>query len=149
MSKIEEIKKARIAEIKADLAKYGIEGTTEVVYNPTYEELFQQETLPTLEGFEKGVATELGAVNVMTGVYTGRSPKDKFIVLDEKSENTVWWTTPEYPNDNKKASQEAWDACKTLALNELSGKKLYVVDGFCGANKDTRMAVRFIVEVAW
>ncbi len=149
MSKIEEIKKARIAEIKADLAKYGIEGTTEVVYNPTYEELFQQETLPTLEGFEKGVATELGAVNVMTGVYTGRSPKDKFIVLDEKSENTVWWTTPEYPNDNKKASQEAWDACKTLALNELSGKKLYVVDGFCGANKDTRMAVRFIMEVAW
>ena len=149
MSKIEEIKKARIAEIKADLAKYGIEGTTEVVYNPTYEELFQQETLPTLEGFEKGVATELGAVNVMTGVYTGRSPKDKFIVLDETSENTVWWTTPEYPNDNKKASQEAWDACKNLALNELSGKKLYVVDGFCGANKDTRMAVRFIVEVAW
>ena len=149
MSKIEEIKKARIAEIKADLAKYGIKGTTEVVYNPTYEELFQQETLPTLEGFEKGVATELGAVNVMTGVYTGRSPKDKFIVLDEKSENTVWWTTPEYPNDNKKASQEAWDACKNLALNELSGKKLYVVDGFCGANKDTRMAVRFIVEVAW
>ena len=149
MSKIEEIKKARIAEIKADLAKYGIKGTTEVVYNPTYEELFQQETLPTLEGFEKGVATELGAVNVMTGVYTGRSPKDKFIVLDETSENTVWWTTPEYPNDNKKASQEAWDACKTLALNELSGKKLYVVDGFCGANKDTRMAVRFIVEVAW
>ncbi len=149
MSKIEEIKKARIAEIKADLAKYGIKGTTEVVYNPTYEELFQQETLPTLEGFEKGVATELGAVNVMTGVYTGRSPKDKFIVLDETSENTVWWTTPEYPNDNKKASQEAWDACKNLALNELSGKKLYVVDGFCGANKDTRMAVRFIVEVAW
>ncbi len=149
MSKIEEIKKARIAEIKADLAKYGIEGTTEVVYNPTYEELFQQETLPTLEGFEKGVATELGAVNVMTGVYTGRSPKDKFIVLDEKSENTVWWTTPEYPNDNKKASQEAWDACKTLALDELSGKKLYVVDGFCGASKDTRMAVRCIVEVAW
>ncbi len=114
MSKIEEIKKARIAEIKADLAKYGIEGTTEVVYNPTYEELFQQETLPTLEGFEKGVATELGAVNVMTGVYTGRSPKDKFIVLDETSENTVWWTTPEYPNDNKKASQEAWDACSPL-----------------------------------
>ncbi len=149
MSKIEEIKKARIAEIKADLAKYGIKGTTEVVYNPTYEELYQQETLPTLEGFEKGVATELGAVNVMTGVYTGRSPKDKFIVLDETSENTVWWTTPEYPNDNKKASQEAWDACKNLALNELSGKKLYVVDGFCGANKDTRMAVRFIVEVAW
>jgi len=97
MSKIEEIKKARIAGIKADLAKYGIDGTTEVVYNPTYEELFEQETLPTLEGFEKGAVTELGAVDVMTGVYTGRSPKDKFIVLDEKSKDTVWWTTPEYP----------------------------------------------------
>ena len=149
MSKIEEVKKARIAEIKADLAKYGISGTTEVVYNPTYEELNAEETLPSLEGYEKGVVTELGAVDVMTGVYTGRSPKDKFIVLDEKSENTVWWTTPEYPNDNKKASQEAWNACKELALKELSNKKLFVVDGFCGANKDTRMAVRFIVEVAW
>ncbi len=149
MSKIEEIKKARLAEIKADLAKYGIEGTTEVVYNPTYEELFEQETLPTLEGYEKGVVTELGAVDVMTGVYTGRSPKDKFIVLDEKSKDTVWWTSPEYPNDNKKASEEAWTACKDLAVKELSGKKLYVVDGFCGANKDTRMAVRFIMEVAW
>ena len=149
MSKIEEIKQARIAEIKADLAKYGIEGTTEVVYNPSYEELFGEETLPTLEGFERGVVTELGAVNVMTGVYTGRSPKDKFIVLDEKSKDTVWWTTPEYPNDNKAASEEAWTAVKNLAVEELSGKKLYVVDGFCGANKDTRMAVRFIMEVAW
>ena len=149
MSKIEEIKKARIAGIKADLVKYGIDGTTEVVYNPTYEELFEQETLPTLEGYEKGVVTELGAVDVMTGVYTGRSPKDKFIVLDDKSKDTVWWTTPEYPNDNKKASEEAWVACKDLAVKELSNKKLYVVDGFCGANKDTRMAVRFIMEVAW
>ena len=149
MSKIEEIKKARIAGIKADLVKYGIDGTTEVVYNPTYEELFEQETLPTLEGYEKGVVTELGAVDVMTGVYTGRSPKDKFIVLDDKSKDTVWWTTPEYPNDNKKASEEAWAACKDLAVKELSNKKLYVVDGFCGANKDTRMAVRFIMEVAW
>ena len=149
MRKIEEIKQARLAEIKADLVKYGIDGTTEVVYNPSYDELFEQETLPTLEGFERGVVTELGAVNVMTGVYTGRSPKDKFIVLDEKSKDTVWWTTPEYPNDNKQASEAAWEACKTLALSELSGKKLYVVDCFCGANKDTRMAVRFIMEVAW
>ncbi len=100
MSKIEEIKKARIAEIKADLAKYGIKDTTEIVYNPTYEELYEMETVPSLEGFEKGVATELGAVNVMTGVYTGRSPKDKFIVLDDKSKDTVWWTTSECPNDN-------------------------------------------------
>ena len=141
MSKIDEIKKA--------LESYGIKGTTEVVYNPSYEELFKDETAPSLEGFEKGVATELGAVNVMTGVYTGRSPKDKFIVLDENSKDTVWWTTPEYKNDNKPVSEEAWKAVKELAINELSDKKLYVVDGFCGANADTRMAVRFIVEVAW
>ncbi|MDE5567523.1 MAG: phosphoenolpyruvate carboxykinase (ATP) [Muribaculaceae bacterium] len=149
MSNIEEIKKARIAGIKEDLVKYGIKGTTEVVYNPSYEELYKEETLPSLEGFEKGVNTELNAVNVMTGVYTGRSPKDKFIVLDENSKDNVWWTTEEYKNDNKPASEEAWKACKTLAVDELSNKKLYVVDGFCGANKDTRMAVRFIMEVAW
>ena len=149
MSNIEEIKKARIAGIKEDLVKYGIKNTTEVVYNPSYEELYKEETLPSLEGFEKGVNTELNAVNVMTGVYTGRSPKDKFIVLDENSKDTVWWTTEEYKNDNKPATEEAWKACKTLAVDELSGKKLYVVDGFCGANKDTRMAVRFIMEVAW
>ncbi len=149
MSKIEEVKKARLAGIEADLKKYGIEGTTEVLYNPSYDELFKLENLPDLEGFERGVNTELGAVNVMTGVYTGRSPKDKFIVLDEKSKDTVWWTSEEYKNDNKPASQEAWKACKELAVKELSNKKLYVVDGFCGANKDTRMAVRFIMEVAW
>ncbi len=149
MNNIEEIKNARVAEIKKDLEKYGIKGTTEVVYNPSYEQLFKEETLPSLEGYEKGVLTELNAVDVMTGVYTGRSPKDKFIVLDENSKNTVWWTTEEYKNDNKPATEEAWKACKTLAVDELSGKKLYVVDGFCGANKDTRMAVRFIVEVAW
>ncbi len=145
----EDIIKARVAEVKADLAKYGIEGTTEVIYNPSYDELFKDETNPDLTGYEKGYVTELGAVDVFTGVYTGRSPKDKFIVLDEKSKDTVWWTTDEYKNDNKPASQEAWAACKELALKELSNKKLYVVDGFCGANKDTRMAVRFIVEVAW
>ncbi len=149
MSNLEEIKASRLADIKADLAKYGISGATEVVYNPTYEQLFNEETLPELEGFEKGVNTELGAVNVMTGVYTGRSPKDKFIVLDENSKDTIWWTSDEYKNDNKPASEEAWKACKDLAINELSGKKLYVVDGFCGANKDSRMAVRFIMEVAW
>ena len=141
MSKTEEIKKA--------LESYGIKDVKEVVYNPSYEELFKDETAPSLEGFEKGVETELAAVNVMTGVYTGRSPKDKFIVLDENSKDTVWWTTEEYKNDNKPASEEAWKAVKELAIEELSGKKLYVVDGFCGANADTRMAVRFIVEVAW
>ena len=149
MSNLEEIKKSRLAGIKEDLVKYGITGTTEVVYNPTYEELYKEETLPSLEGFEKGVETELGAVNVMTGVYTGRSPKDKFIVLDENSKDSIWWTTYEYKNDNKPATIEAWNECKKLAVDELSNKKLYVVDGFCGANKDTRMAVRFIMEVAW
>ena len=132
-----------------DVTKYGIADVKEIVYNPSYEQLFKDETDPSLEGYDKGQVTELGAVNVMTGVYTGRSPKDKFIVMDDKSKDTVWWTTPEYPNDNHPASQEAWEACKKLALEELSGKKLYVVDAFCGANKDSRMAVRFIMEVAW
>ena len=134
---------------KIDLSKYGITGTTEVVYNPSYELLFEEETKPELEGFEKGQESELGAVNVMTGVYTGRSPKDKFIVMDENSKDTVWWTSDEYKNDNHPATQEAWDACKEIAKKELSNKKLFVVDAFCGANADTRMAIRFIVEVAW
>ena len=131
---------------KIDLSKYGITGTTEIVYNPSYEMLFEEETKPTLEGFEKGQESELGAVNVMTGIYTGRSPKDKFIVKDENSKDTVWWTTDEYKNDNHPATQEAWDAVKALAIKELSNKRLFVVDAFCGANKDTRMAIRFIVE---
>ena len=134
---------------KIDLSQYGINDVKEVVYNPSYEDLFKAEMDPSLTGYEKGQETELGAVNVMTGVYTGRSPKDKFIVADENSKNTVWWTSKEYPNDNHPASEEAWAAVKDLAKKELSGKKLYVVDGFCGANKDTRMAVRFIMEVAW
>lgn len=132
-----------------DLTKYGITGATEIVHNPSYEQLFEEETKAGLEGFEKGQETELGAVNVKTGIYTGRSPKDKFIVMDENSKDTVWWTTPEYPNDNKPASQEAWAAVKEIAKKELSNKRLFVVDGFCGANKETRMSVRFIVEVAW
>ncbi|SET19193.1 phosphoenolpyruvate carboxykinase (ATP) [[Clostridium] polysaccharolyticum] len=134
---------------KVDLSKYGITGTTEVVYNPSYEALYEEEMKTDLEGFEKGQESELGAVNVMTGVYTGRSPKDKFIVVDENSKDTVWWTTDEYKNDNHPATQEAWEAVKKIAIEELSNKKLFVVDAFCGANKDTRMAVRFIVEVAW
>ena len=134
---------------KLDLTQYGIADTIEIVHNPSYEELFKEETLPSLEGYEKGTVTELDAVNVMTGVYTGRSPKDKFIVMDETSKDTVWWTTDEYKNDNKPVSEAAWKAVKELATKELSNKKLYVVDGFCGANKDTRMAVRFIMEVAW
>ena len=132
-----------------DLKAYGITGTTEIVHNPSFEELFAEETKPGLEGFDKGQVTELGAVNVMTGVYTGRSPKDKFIVMDENSKDTVWWTSDAYKNDNHPASKETWDAVKKIAIDELSNKKLYVVDAFCGANKDTRMAIRFIVEVAW
>ena len=134
---------------KIDLTQYGITGTTEIVHNPSYDELFKEETKETLTGYEKGQVTELGAVNVMTGIYTGRSPQDKFIVMDENSKDTVWWTTPEYKNDNHPASKEAWDVVKKLAQEELSNKRLFVVDAFCGANKDTRMAVRFIVEVAW
>ena len=134
---------------KLDLSKYGITGTTEIVHNPSYELLFEEETKAGLEGFEKGQVTELDAVNVMTGIYTGRSPKDKFIVMDENSKDTVWWTSDEYKNDNHPASEEAWHAVKELAKKELSNKRLFVVDAFCGANKDTRMAVRFIVEVAW
>ncbi len=132
-----------------DLTQYGITGTTEVVYNPSYEQLFEEETKPGLEGYEKGYVSDLGAVDVFTGVYTGRSPKDKFIVMDENSKDTVWWTSDEYKNDNHPASQEAWAAVKDIAKKELSNKKLYVVDAFCGANEDTRMAVRFIMEVAW
>ena len=132
-----------------NLSKYGITGATEVVHNPSFEMLFEEETKPGLEGYEKGQVSELGAVNVMTGIYTGRSPKDKFIVMDENSKDTVWWTSDEFKNDNHPASKETWKAVRDLAVNELSGKKLYVVDAFCGANKDTRMAIRFIMEVAW
>jgi len=132
-----------------DLTQYGITGTTEVVYNPSYETLFEEETKPELTGYDKGQVTELGAVNVMTGIYTGRSPKDKFIVMDENSKDTVWWTSDEYKNDNHPASKEAWAAVKEIAKKELSNKRLFVVDAYCGANKDTRMAIRFIMEVAW
>ena len=132
-----------------DLSQYGITGTTEIVHNPSYEVLFAEETKPELEGFEKGQESELGAVNVMTGIYTGRSPKDKFIVEDENSKDTVWWTSDEYKNDNHPMTEAAWGELKKSAQTELSNKKLYVVDAFCGANADTRMAIRFIVEVAW
>ena len=134
---------------KIDLTQYGITGTTEIVYNPSFEELFKEEMQPGLEGYDKGKLTELDAVNVMTGIYTGRSPKDKFIVMDDTSRDTVWWTTPEYPNDNHPCSEETWKTCKELAIRQLSNKKLYVVDTYCGANADTRMCVRFIMEVAW
>ena len=132
-----------------DLTKYGITGTTEIVHNPSYELLFEEETKPELVGYEKGQVSELGAVNVMTGVYTGRSPKDKYIVMDENSKDTVWWTSDEYKNDNHPMSESTWATVKDIAKKELCNKRLFVVDAFCGANKDTRMAIRFIVEVAW
>ena len=132
-----------------DLTKYGITGSTVIAHNPSYEQLFEEETKAGLEGYEVGKNTELGAVNVMTGIYTGRSPKDKYIVMDENSKDTVWWTTEEYKNDNHPMSEGVWATVKDLAVKELCNKNLYVVDAFCGANKDTRMAVRFIVEVAW
>ena len=136
-----------------DLKKYGISGVKEVLYNPTYEVLYNEETKPELEGFDKGQVTELGAINVMTGVYTGRSPKDKYIVYDnttkEGKPGEIWWTTEGYPNDNHKMSVGTWKVVKKLAQKQLSGKRLFVVDGFCGTHADTRMKIRFIMEVAW
>ena len=134
---------------KSKLEKYGITGVSEVLYNPSYEVLFNEETRPELTGYDKGQVTELGAINVMTGIYTGRSPKDKFIVYDETSKDTVWWDSEEYHNDNKKCSEESWAELRKIATKQLTGKRLFVVDGFCGANHDTRMKVRFIMEVAW
>ena len=135
------------------LNKYGIKNTREVLYNPTYEVLYNEETKPGLEGFDKGVVTELGAINVMTGVFTGRSPKDKYIVYDkttkEGAPGEIWWTTEDYPNDNHKMSEATWKEVKKMAQKQLSGKRLFVVDGFCGTHADTRMKVRFIMEVAW
>ena len=132
-----------------DLKKYGITGVDEIVYNPSYEELFAEETKKELTGYEVGQVTELDAVNVMTGIYTGRSPKDKYIVMDSNSKDTVWWTTDGYKNDNHPMSEDVWAKVKDIAVSELCNKRLFVVDAFCGANKDTRMAVRFIMEVAW
>ena len=132
-----------------DLSKYGITGATEIIHNPSYELLFEEETKASNEGYEVGKESELGAVNVMTGIYTGRSPKDKYIVVDENSKDTVWWTSDEYKNDNHPMSEDVWAKVKDIAKKELCNKRLFVVDAFCGANKDTRMAVRFIVEVAW
>ena len=134
---------------KIDLTKHGIFDAKEVVYNPSYELLFEEETKSDLTGYEVGQVTELDTVNVMTGIYTGRSPKDKYIVVDENSKDTVWWTTDAYKNDNHPMTEATWEVVKDLAKKQLSGKRLFVIDAFCGANKDTRMAVRFVMEVAW
>ncbi|KLV06111.1 phosphoenolpyruvate carboxykinase (ATP) [Photobacterium ganghwense] len=131
-----------------DLSQYGISNVTEVVRNPSYELLFEEETKPGLEGYEKGIVTELGAVAVDTGIFTGRSPKDKFIVKDDTTKDTLWWAD-QGANDNKAISQEVWQDLKHLVTNQLSGKRLFVVDGYCGANPDTRLCIRVITEVAW
>ena len=134
---------------KLDLTQYGITGSTVIAHNPSYEYLFEEETKAGLTGFDKGVNTELNAVNVMTGIYTGRSPKDKYIVKDAQSEDKVWWTSEAYKNDNHPMSEEVWAKVKEIAIKELCNKNLYVMDAFCGANEATRLRVRFIVEVAW
>jgi len=138
-----------IKEIEEALASYGIKDVKEIHYNPSYDELFKAEMNPSLEGYEKGTMTELGAVNVMTGIYTGRSPKDKYFVMDDVSRDTVWWTSDEYKNDNKPVTPAVWDELKKTAVNQLSDKVLYVVDGYAGANENTRLKIRFIMEVAW
>ena len=132
-----------------DLTKYGIANVKDIIYNPSYDFLYAQEMDSSLQGYEKGQLTKLGAINVMTGIYTGRSPKDKYIVMDDNSKDTVWWTSNDYPNDNHPMSIDVWNKVKKIATDELSNKQLYVVDAYCGANKDTTMAVRFIMEVAW
>ena len=136
-------------KIMQDLKAYGITGVEEIYYNLSFEELFKHETDPSLQGYEKGEVTELGAVNVMTGIFTGRSPKDKYIVLDDTSKDTVWWAAPSNRSDNKPVDHTVWKHCYDLGARQLSGKKLYIVDGFAGANKDTRINIRFIMEVAW
>lgn len=132
-----------------ELGDLGIYDVKEVVHNPSYEFLFEEETKPELEGFEKGVVTTQGAVAVNTGIFTGRSPKDKYIVLDEKTKDTVWWTSDAAKNDNKPMNQATWQSLKELVTKQLSSKRLFVVDAFCGANEDTRLAVRIVTEVAW
>lgn len=132
-----------------DLSQYGITGVKEVIYNPSYDFLYKEELKPELTGYEKGQLTELGAVNVMTGIYTGRSPKDKFFVYDDTTKDTIWWTSDEYKNDNKPIKPEAWKELKKIATEELSHKRLFVVDAFCGANANSRLKIRFIMEVAW
>ncbi|WP_306349808.1 phosphoenolpyruvate carboxykinase (ATP) [Flavobacterium sp. '19STA2R22 D10 B1'] len=131
------------------LEKYGINDVKEIIYNPSFDLLYNDELNPNLQGYEKGFLTELGAVNVMTGDFTGRSPKDKYIVKDDVTKDTIWWTSDKAVNDNKPISPDTWNALKETTVKQLSGKKLYVVDAFCGANEDTRLKVRFIMEVAW
>ncbi len=133
-----------------DLVAYGITDTVEVIHNPDYETLFKEETLPGLSGYERGTLTQSGAIAVDTGIFTGRSPKDKYIVRDDTTRDTLWWNDQgKGKNDNQPLSQETWEALKGCVTQQLSGKRLFVIDAWCGANPDTRLSVRFITEVAW
>ena len=131
-----------------DLSRHGLSEVKEVVRNPTYEQLFVEETQSGLEGYEKGTVTELGAVAVDTGIFTGRSPKDKYIVRDDTTRDTMWWSD-QGTNDNKPIEPHVWNDLKALVTQQLSGKRLFVIDGFCGTNPDTRLNIRVITEVAW
>ena len=135
--------------IEQELAQLGITQVKEIVRNPSYEQLFEEEMAPNLEGYEKGVLTDTGAVAVDTGIFTGRSPKDKYIVYDDSSKEHVWWTSDAAKNDNKPMTPETWKSLKALVAGELSGKRLFVIDAFCGASEHHRLAVRIITEVAW
>jgi phosphoenolpyruvate carboxykinase (ATP) len=130
----------------ATLAKYGINNVNEVIYNPSYQDLYNYETDPELSGFEKGTQTNSGAIAVKTGIFTGRSPKDKYFVKDSVTQDTIWWDCA----INQPIEQDVWSKCKRLVMNQLSaGKRLYVIDAFCGTNVNSRLKVRFVVEVAW
>ncbi|MCU1794821.1 phosphoenolpyruvate carboxykinase (ATP) [Pectobacterium polaris] len=132
------------------LTAYGIHDVRDIVYNPSYELLFEEERSPTLQGYERGIETQLGAVAVDTGIFTGRSPKDKYIVRDDVTRDTVWWSDQgKGKNDNQPLSQETWTHLKQLVTTQLSGKRLFIIDAFCGANPDSRLSVRFVTEVAW
>ena len=138
-----------INKVQKQLTDIGIKDITEIIYNPSFEHLYIEENSSKLEGFEKVQNTEFGSVNVMTGIYTGRSPKDKYILKDETTKNNLWWTSKFSKNDNKPIDKEIWDNLYGIVSNQLSNKKLYVIDAFCGANKDTCLSVRFVMEVAW
>ncbi|RRO09186.1 phosphoenolpyruvate carboxykinase (ATP) [Pectobacterium aquaticum] len=132
------------------LTAYGIHDVRDIVYNPSYDLLFEEERSPTLQGYERGIETQLGAVAVDTGIFTGRSPKDKYIVRDDVTRDTVWWSDQgKGKNDNHPLSQETWTHLKQLVTTQLSGKRLFIIDAFCGANPDSRLSVRFVTEVAW
>ena len=145
-----EIKNIDIPVINKHLVSVGVKDCAEIFYNLTYDELFAHETNPSLEGYERGIVAESGAVAVDTGKFTGRSSKDKYIIEDDRTRDTVWWQAGEPgSSDNKRLSPQAWQHLKNIAAGQLSGKKIYMMDGFCGANPQTRLRIRLVTEVAW